>query len=62
MPDDIADVEICGFHKNTKNEISQEQRKHYFLCIKGYFIAKNSFKAEVAFNTRNRKLNFKNTP
>ena len=61
MPDDITDFEICEFHKNTKIWISQEQRKHWFLRIECYFIAKNNFVAEVIFNTRNRELNFKNT-
>ena len=59
-PYDIIDFEICGFHKNTKVYISREQRNNYFLRIKGYFISKNSFVVEVTFNTRNRKLNFKN--
>ena len=59
MPDEITNFEICGFHKNTEIEISRE-KKRYFLRIKGYFIAWNSFVVEVTFNTRNRELNFKN--
>ena len=40
MPDGITDFEICVFQKNTK--ILQ-----WILHIKGYFIAKKSFIAEV---------------
>ena len=33
-----------------------ENKEKFFLHIKGYFIAKNSFVAEVTFNTRNREF------
>ena len=33
--DDITDCEICGFHKNTKIQTSQE-RNTFFLQIKKF--------------------------
>ena len=53
--DDVTDFEICGFHKSTKIQISRERnifssnKKNHLLHIKGYFMARNSFVAEVAF-------------
>ena len=44
----VTDFKICGFHKNPKIEISQEQ-KIYQLDIKGYFITENSFAPKVIF-------------
>ena len=69
MPDDVTDSETCKFHKNSKIQISRyhknEQNKtnkkihelHFMDC----FIAKNSFVAELTFNTRNRELNLEIT-
>ena len=52
----VTDFEICGFHKQKsrylKNETFFLQIKrfvNYTSNIKDYFIAKNSFEAEVTF-------------
>ena len=54
---DVADFEICGFHKNAELSISRE-RNTIFLQIKKfisyksramYVMAKNSFVAELTF-------------
>ena len=57
--DDVTDFEICQFHKSTKIQKSRERniiftsnKKNHYLRIKGYFIAKNSFVAEVTFNKK----------
>ena len=54
--DGMIDFEICGFHKNTKIQISCERniifssnKKIHQLHAKGNFMAKNSFAVEVTF-------------
>ena len=54
--DDVTGFKICGFHKNTKMQISLERnpiassnKKNHQLHIKGYFMTKISFEAEVTF-------------
>ena len=51
---DVTDFEICWFHKKTKISISWGQ-DIIFLQIKkftkGYFMTKNSFVADVTFNS-----------
>ena len=36
MPAAVTDFEICGFHKNTKIQVSQKRMKHYFFQIKKF--------------------------
>ena len=55
-PDDATDFEICGFYKNTRilkswerNIIFSSNKKSHQVHIKGYFMTKNSFAAEVTF-------------
>ena len=64
--DDITDYEICGFHKNTKpryleNEtfVLLQMKKIHLLHIKGYFMAKNTFVAELTFKVLQRSKNAK---
>ena len=55
-------LKSVNFTKIQKSKYLENKENIIFCaCIKGYFIAKNSFVAEVTFNTRNRELNFKNT-
>ena len=53
-------LKSVDFTKTQKLNILRT-KKTFFLHIKGYFISKNSFVAEVTFNTRNRELNIQNT-
>ena len=57
--DDVTDFEICAFYKSIKICLSRERKiafssnkKNHQLHIKVYFIAKNSFVAEVTFKLK----------
>ena len=54
--DDVADFEICGFHKNTKIQISKEgniifpsNKKFINYTSRATFWQKNGFVAEATF-------------
>ena len=55
-------LKSVDFKKTRKSKYLKSKENNSFYAFKGYFIAKNSFIAEVVFNTSNREVNFKNTP
>ena len=54
--DDVTDLEICGFHKNTNSRYLKKKtlfllqiKKNHLSYIEDYFMAKNSVAVEVTF-------------